>query len=373
MRETDVDRDQRNMVGPRAVLTERARWWACQRVGRDGDSVARVARDLGVGWHTVMRAVRDHGRPLVDDPARLDHVTALGVDEHVWQHAQARRRTQYATGVVDLTPGRPARLLDIVPGRTGRVYADWIAEREQAWRDQIRVAALDPFRGYATALCTQIPDATRVLDAFHVVALAVSVVDEVRRRVQQDTLGHRGHKHDPLYRVRRLLRLGADRLTEDTRAKLEAALTGRRPEPGGHRRLALLPAAARRLPPLGPAGGTPASRGAARAAAHLPDPRDRPARPHPAVVAGRVPCLLRYRRRQQRAHRGDEPARREDAPRRARLPQLRQLPAAVTAALRSRLADSRHATNPEPLVHAWWRRARLRRPVGVACRRRTGG
>jgi transposase len=36
-------------VAPRAVLTERARWWACQRVGRDGDSVARVARELGVG------------------------------------------------------------------------------------------------------------------------------------------------------------------------------------------------------------------------------------------------------------------------------------------------------------------------------------
>ena len=211
-------------VAPRAVLTERARWWACRRVGRDGDSVAKVARELGVGWHTVMRAVRDHGEPLVDDPARLDQVSALGVDEHVWQHAQPRRRTQYATGIVDLTRGRPARLLDVVPGRTGKVYADWIAEREQVWRDQITVAALDPFRGYATALCTQLPAATRVLDAFHVVALAVRVVDDVRRRVQQDTLGHRGLKDDPLYRVRRLLRLGAERLTEDARAKLEAAL-----------------------------------------------------------------------------------------------------------------------------------------------------
>jgi transposase len=36
-----------------------------------------------------------------------------------------------------------------VPGRTGKVYADWIAAREQAWPDAIEVAALDPFRGYA--------------------------------------------------------------------------------------------------------------------------------------------------------------------------------------------------------------------------------
>jgi transposase len=211
-------------IAPRAVLTERARWWACQRVGRDGDTVAKVARELGVGWHTTMRAVRDQGRPLVDEPARLDNVTALGVDEHVWQHAKPCRRTQFATGVVDLSPGRPPRLLEVVKGRTGKVYADWIAEREQQWRNRIRVAALDPFRGYATALCTQLPHATRVLDAFHVVALAVRVVDEVRRRVQQDTLGRRGHKRDPLYTVRRLLRLGADRLTEETRAKLETAL-----------------------------------------------------------------------------------------------------------------------------------------------------
>ena len=58
--------------------------------------------------------------------------------------------------------------------------------------------------GYPVACANAAPSATRVLDAFHVVALAVRVVDEVRRRVQQDTTGHRGHKDDPLYRVRRL-------------------------------------------------------------------------------------------------------------------------------------------------------------------------
>ena len=58
-------------IHPRAVLTERARAEACRRVGKDAHAVAAVARDLGVGWATVMRAVRDHGRPLVDDAARL--------------------------------------------------------------------------------------------------------------------------------------------------------------------------------------------------------------------------------------------------------------------------------------------------------------
>jgi transposase len=44
-----------------------------------------------------------------------------------------------------------------------------------------------------------------VLDAFHVVKLAGNALDEVRRRVQQATLRRRGHKDDPLYRVRRTL------------------------------------------------------------------------------------------------------------------------------------------------------------------------
>jgi len=215
-------------VAARAALTERARRWACREVGQRGRTVAAVAALLGVGWNTVMRAVAAYGQPLVDDPDRLSGVTALGVDEHVWQHAGPGRRTAYGTGIVDLTPvaaGRPARLLDVVPGRTGTVYAAWIAERDQAWRIRIVLAALDPFRGYATALSTHLPKATRVLDAFHVVRLGNEVVDEVRRRVQQQTLGHRGHKHDPLFEVRRLLRRGAEHLTDRQAAQIDAALS----------------------------------------------------------------------------------------------------------------------------------------------------
>nr|WP_269528460.1 transposase [Actinomyces sp. ICM47] len=44
-----------------------------------------------------------------------------------------------------------------------------------------------------------------MLDAFHIVKLAGDALDEVHRRVQQDTLGHRGRKGDPLYQIRLLL------------------------------------------------------------------------------------------------------------------------------------------------------------------------
>ena len=42
----------------------------------------------------------------------------------------------------------------------------------------------------------------------------------MRRRVQQSTLGHRGRKHDPLYRIRRTLLVAHDRLTEAQRERV---------------------------------------------------------------------------------------------------------------------------------------------------------
>jgi hypothetical protein len=70
--------------------------------------VACVSAEYGVvGWHTVMRAVRGHGQPLVEDPVRLDGVRAVGVDETAFLAATGARHTVFVTGIVDLT-GRPS-------------------------------------------------------------------------------------------------------------------------------------------------------------------------------------------------------------------------------------------------------------------------
>ncbi len=65
----------------------------------------------------------------------------------------------------------------------------------------------------------------RVLDAFHVVRLGQAAVHDVRRRRQQETLGRRGHRDDPLYRGRRLLRRRFSTLSERQWARLELTLT----------------------------------------------------------------------------------------------------------------------------------------------------
>jgi hypothetical protein len=143
----------------------------------------------------------------------------------------ARMRRQVlakVTGMVDLTRDADgqvrARLLDLVLGRSGPAYSGWLDARKPEFRAQIKAAALDPFRGYANALRDSLSDAVQVLDAFHVVKLGTQVVDEIRRRVQQQQLGRRGHKNDPLYKIRRLLRHGLEHRTERQHARLHAGL-----------------------------------------------------------------------------------------------------------------------------------------------------
>jgi transposase len=212
-------------IAPRASLTRRARAEICRRVGEDGHSVAAVAREFGVGWRTAMGAVREHGTPRVDDPDRLAGVSALGVDETAFQAAAALRATSFVTGIVDLTRDRgPARLLDVVADRSASALVSWVNQREVGWRAGISTAALDPYRGYATALRSTLPRAVRVLDAFHVTRLGFAAVDDVRRRIQRETTGHRGRTGDPLFTIRRLLRRAHTHHTERSWARLLAGL-----------------------------------------------------------------------------------------------------------------------------------------------------
>ena len=83
---------------------------------------------------------------------------------------------------------------------------------------------------------TRSPDATQVADPFHLVKLANSKLDECRRRVQNETIGHRGRKDDPLYRARRLLTKAHERLDDRGETKLLGLLAAG--DPRGEVRMA---------------------------------------------------------------------------------------------------------------------------------------
>lgn len=220
-----VWREDTSKAAPeRAKISRAGVRWALEALVLDHFTVARAAANLGVSWHTANTAILDDGkRLLLDDPHRFDGVTTIGVDEHLWRHT--RLGDKYVTVIIDLTPVRrkrgPARLLGMVPGRSKQVFSDWLAARTQAWRAGIEVVATDGFPGFKSAAQEMLPDAVEVMDPFHVVQLAGDALDRVRQRVQQETLGHRGRRGDPLYGVRRVLRTGKAFLTPRQQARLD--------------------------------------------------------------------------------------------------------------------------------------------------------
>jgi len=198
-------------VPSRAVLTLRAGMEATRQVGELALPVAVVAKELGVCWWTVMDAVVLHGTPLVVDPARVGHVRALGIDETSFLSATRDHHTIYATGLVDLD-GRT--LIDMIEGNAASDLRRWCAEQDPLWLETIEVVATDLAESYRRGIAGHLEHTLRVADPFHVVRAANRVVDKVRRRVQNETLGHRGRKADPLYRIRKLLLAGSERLDE---------------------------------------------------------------------------------------------------------------------------------------------------------------
>lgn len=184
-----------------------------------------VAAELDCDWHTVNDAVVAYGEALLEaDTSRVGTVDALGLDETLFVRTGRYRTQSWCTSITDVTPGRPARLVEVIEGRTANTVSGWIDARPDAWRAGIEWGVLDMSGPYRKVYDDSLPDVIQVADPFHVVNHANSKLDECRRRVQNETLGHRGHQDDPLYRSRRLLTKGHERLDERGNAKLLSLL-----------------------------------------------------------------------------------------------------------------------------------------------------
>ena len=178
--------EETDAIPPRAVLTDRAREEICRRVGAKGHSLAQVARAFGVGWHTAMAAVVDHGRPRVDHLSRLRRPSAIGVDETSFLAANATHPTLLVSGFVDLDRHR---LIDVVPGRSAVAVSTWLGAKPGRWLAGIATAVIDPYSGYARGLAEGLPHATLMVDHFHAV------------RVRHEAPCVRGRVRDPPLRA----------------------------------------------------------------------------------------------------------------------------------------------------------------------------
>ncbi len=216
---TEVDE---RIAAPRQSLTTRAAQWVTEQVGRCARSVSEVAKDLGCDWHTVNDTVIAYGEGLLEaDTDRFGEVSALGMDEVLMTRIGPYHRQHFSTQLVDVDRGQ---LLDVVPGRGSVEPMAWLADQGPEFRAGIRFGTIDLSGPYRRVFEVMAPDATIVADPFHLVRHANSKLDECRRRVQNETLGHRGRKHDPLFRCRRLLTRAKERLNEQGHEKLVGLL-----------------------------------------------------------------------------------------------------------------------------------------------------
>jgi len=206
---------------PRMKLTRRAALRATEDVGRKGRSVNEVAEELGCDWHTINDVVVAYGEALVNHPGRFGEVEALGLDETAFVRAAPYHRTEFITSIVDVKRGQ---LLDLVPGRGGPAPRQWLMDQSASWREGVSFATLDLSGAYKAVLDACLPHVTQVADPFHVIKLANERIDECRRRIQNEVLGHRGRKNDPLYRARRLLTMAGGRLGDKGLDKMRGLL-----------------------------------------------------------------------------------------------------------------------------------------------------
>jgi len=210
------------------LLTTRAAKWATVQVGT-GRTVSEVAGELGCDWHTVNDAVTTYGKALLEaDRKRLNKTSAIGLDETSFVRAGARSRAAYATTVADV---ENHQVIDILPTANYTDVAAWVDKQPKAWKERICFGALDMSPTYAAVYSVLLPKAAQVVDPFHVISLANRCLDAVRRRVQVEQLGHRGRRDDPLYRARRVLLVGEDKLDAAATERLSSLL--QLGDPGG--------------------------------------------------------------------------------------------------------------------------------------------
>jgi transposase len=211
----------RRIAAKNCLLTTRAAKWATRPVG-DGRTVSEVAAELSCDWHTVNDAVLTYGEALLAaDRKRLSITSALGLDETSFVKPHDQAHSNYATTVCDV---QNHQIIEILPSRNYVDVAKWVNSQPPSWKERIEYGALDMSPAYAAVYSVALPKAAQVVDPYHVVSLANRALDAVRRRVQREQLGHRGRRDDPLYRVRRVLLMGEEKLSDQAAQRLRSLL-----------------------------------------------------------------------------------------------------------------------------------------------------
>ncbi|MGQ0775019.1 MAG: transposase [Pseudonocardiales bacterium] len=261
-------------IPPGARTRGRLRVAAGRAVAEGGRTVAQSARDHGLSWSVVQREFQAYAEQVLPVPATgsfapgrqpgqcapvreqpagpapalpapalpapvraegsgIELVEVVGIDEvrrgpPRWEQDPDTGKwglvlDRWHAGFVGIS-GRGG-LLGQVEGRTGACVAGWLSAQPPAWRDGVRYVAIGMCPAFRAALRRALPQATVVVDCFHVVQLAHRRLAELRRRCTRALRRRRGRRSDPEWEIHAPLRRNAEDPTETGHQKLTRTLT----------------------------------------------------------------------------------------------------------------------------------------------------
>ena len=191
--------DSFESVKPFAHKTRRLQE-ALKEQARGGRTVKEVAESFRVGYHAAYDATFKHagrGRKRALPPL-------LGIDEFA-----KRKGHNYDTILLDL---QKHRTVDVIEGRTKDQVSSYLNARSEADRNKVQAVCIDMSDSFLGAIQQALPHAEVVVDRFHVMQLAVKVMDKVRRQAQRGL--PKGEKA-PLFKARYLLTKPPDDLSDE--------------------------------------------------------------------------------------------------------------------------------------------------------------
>lgn len=236
----------------RSRLTGRLRVKVATAVTATNRAMSEVAAEHDLAWGTVHRilvaaAVTAVGQAAPTAMIGIDETRARSVrwvreqaleqtaageqgagqqDSQTATPARWRRSNPWMTSIVDLDPAHAGGIIGLAPGRSGACVKDWIALQTGEFRAAVMVVAIDPSAPYAAGIRAALPGARIVLDHFHLVLLANTMLTDVRQRVAHEQHQRRGRKVDPAWAHRRLLLRAGNHLGPKALARLACVLDG---------------------------------------------------------------------------------------------------------------------------------------------------
>ena len=219
-------------VAPGSRQTRRCAAYIAKQLSKKR-TVKDIAAEMRLSWNTVNKLAKEYTHALMDKAKNTPpEVTALAIDEHCWRHGKIGRdgkfQDRFYSVIYDIStvgkPGGKGAVIAMVPGRSKKAFATWLAAQTDTFKAGVQVVSMDGFTAYANAAKEHLPNAIVSLDPFHVVKLFSTALDRYRRKEHTRIFRHRGRNNEGLYPNRRLLLTGQTKLDRRGRRKLQRQL-----------------------------------------------------------------------------------------------------------------------------------------------------